>query len=262
MRSILLEGIYDPGILKAVFMAGGPGSGKSFTAKVLFGADPKSISTTMTRSGLKIINSDPLFEKLLKDAGVDPGDIGHIAQNDPDLAYQLGLDDERGVPADSPRGRAKASKKLAVKRYTRDDARLGIIMDGTGDDFEKIVTKKDHLEEIGYDTYMVFVNTTLEVALERNRNRERTMDEDVVENIWTDVQSNLGKFQSLFGSDNFVIVDNTVYGPLPEDLEKSVRRFISRPIRNPMGRQWIEDQLGQRGGGTQKELQRLLGKKR
>ena len=31
IREILLEGIYDPGILKAVFMAGGPGSGKTFT---------------------------------------------------------------------------------------------------------------------------------------------------------------------------------------------------------------------------------------
>ena len=35
---LLTEGVYDKGALKAVFMAGGPGSGKSFVAKGLFGS--------------------------------------------------------------------------------------------------------------------------------------------------------------------------------------------------------------------------------
>ena len=260
VRSILLEGVYDPGILKAVFMAGGPGSGKSFTARVLFGADRKAMITSMSASGLKIINSDPVFEKLLKDAGVSLGDLGKIADEDPELAYQLGLDDERGVPADSPRGVAKRSKDLAIKRFTRPEARLGVILDGTGDDFEKIVKKKNALEELGYDTYMVYVNTTLEVAQERNRNRERTMSAEKVEEIWTDVAQNLGEFQSLFGNQNLIIVDNTVYGPIPDKLESAVDQFLARSIRNPIGRRWIEDQLSQRGGGTRKERQKLLGK--
>ena len=33
---ILTEGVYDPGIFKAVFTAGGPGSGKSFAAAITF----------------------------------------------------------------------------------------------------------------------------------------------------------------------------------------------------------------------------------
>jgi hypothetical protein len=259
VRSILLEGIYDPGILKAVFMAGGPGSGKSFTARMLFGSDPKALMTSMSASGLKIINSDPLFEKLLKAAGVDPGDLGKIADEDPELAYQMGLDDKRGIPPDSPRGSAKRSKALAVKRFTSDERRLGIILDGTGDDFDKIVKKKDALEELGYDTYMVYVNTTLEVAQERNRNRDRTMSAAKVEEIWTDVAMNLGEFQSLFGNQNLIIVDNSVYSPIPEGVQGAVDKFLARSIRNPIGRKWIEDQLEQRGGGTRKEKQRLLG---
>ena len=240
IRGILAEGIYDPGILKAVFMAGGPGSGKSFTAKALFGADPKSISQAMTMSGLKIINSDPLFEKLLKNAGVDPGELGRIAQDDQELAYELGLDDARGIPPESPRARAKASKKLAVKRYSAPGRRLGIILDGTGDDLKKINDKKKDLEEVGYDTYMVFVNTSLEVAQERNADRERKLDPEMVEKIWTDVQSNLGAFQQLFGANNIVIVDNTVYGPVPETITKAVDGFLRRPIQNPIGRKWAE----------------------
>ena len=41
LKDLLNEGVYDKGILKAVFMAGGPGSGKSFVAKQLFGIPDK-----------------------------------------------------------------------------------------------------------------------------------------------------------------------------------------------------------------------------
>ena len=82
IRSVLEEGIYDPGILKAVFMAGGPGSGKSFTAKSLFGGNPKSVQNVSTASGLKIVNSDPAFEKFLADAGINPGDLGSMSDEE------------------------------------------------------------------------------------------------------------------------------------------------------------------------------------
>ena len=53
MMDLITEGVYDKGILKAVFMAGGPGSGKSYVAKNLFGI-PDSINVSY--SGLKTIN--------------------------------------------------------------------------------------------------------------------------------------------------------------------------------------------------------------
>lgn len=259
---LLTEGVYDQGVLKAVFMAGGPGSGKSFTAKSLFGGDKASDIASGTWSGLKILNSDPMFEKYLGDMGVDPGDLATIAANDPELAYKIGLDDERGVPPQSPRGKAKSFKKNAQRTWTRDDARLGIIVDGTGDDLSKITKKKAAMEELGYDTYMVFVNTTLDVAQERNMKRKRKLPPAKVDEIWTDVQANLGAFQRLFSQGDITIVDNTVYGPLPEDVEDAVANFLARPIRNPIGRRWIEDQLATRSGGTKKERGRLLGTSR
>ena len=109
---------------------------------------------------------------------------------------------------------------------------------------------------------MVFVNTTLDVAQERNASRLRKLPEDLVEEIWSNVQQNLGAFQRLFGANNITIVDNTVYGPLPDDINKSVRKFITAPIKNHIGKRWVEDKLGQRGGGTKKERHKLLGKKK
>ena len=48
LKDILNEGVDDPGILKAVFLAGGPASGKSYVASNLFGI-PEKINRTTSR---------------------------------------------------------------------------------------------------------------------------------------------------------------------------------------------------------------------
>ena len=58
--SLMTEGVDDPGILKCVFMAGGPGSGKSYTAMEIFGIG-KGLSS-VSATGLKSVNSDSAFE--------------------------------------------------------------------------------------------------------------------------------------------------------------------------------------------------------
>ena len=76
-----------------------------------------------------------------------------------------------------------------------------MIIDGTGHVYSKIQKNKKHTESLGYDTYMVFVNTSLEVnSQERNKQRDRVLPDDLLEKSWKDVQNNLGKFQNLFGS--------------------------------------------------------------
>ena len=57
---MIIEGVDDPGILKCVFMAGGPGSGKSFTMEI-FGID-KKLKSSFSATGLKNVNSDSAFE--------------------------------------------------------------------------------------------------------------------------------------------------------------------------------------------------------
>ena len=227
----LNEGVYDPGIFKAVFMAGGPGSGKSYTARSLFGGVRDAIAAG-TASGLKLVNSDPAFEHNLKKMGIDPRDLADMSDEEFDALT---------IPPDSPRGRAKRTRNAAQAGYV--EGRLGLVIDGTGDDYEKIKKKKGILEALGYDAYMVFVNTSEEVALERNRKRDRVLRDDMVSKIWGDVQENLGRFQGLFGAENIVIVDNTVYGPIPEDVQKAVDKFVRAPVKNYRGKQWIAAEL-------------------
>ena len=133
-----------------------------------------------------------------------------------------------------------------MQRSLWQEGRLGIIYDGTGDNYESIAKKKKLVEALGYDTAMVYINTTLEVAQERNANRDRVLPEELVEEIWTDVQANLGGFQQLFGS-KFYIIDNTTYGPPPAAINSALNQFASEPIQNPIGRAWVEDSLALRG---------------
>ena len=42
----LLEGVYDPNIFKAFFMAGGPGSGKSYAVMQGIGQAQKQVKVT------------------------------------------------------------------------------------------------------------------------------------------------------------------------------------------------------------------------
>ena len=85
---------------------------------------------------------------------------------------------------------------------------------------------------------MVFVNTSLEVAKERNQNRDRVLSDELLTKSWSDVQNNLGKFQNLFGS-NFRIVDNTVYKPIGRQVQKAVNNFVKKRVYNPIGKKWI-----------------------
>lgn len=250
-EALLMEGILDPGILKAVFLAGGPGSGKSYTAKKIFGGDTDLDLTAFTGIGLKILNSDPAFEMFLDKMGVSGKDLARIADEDVELSYKIGMNPDdpvtgepMGVPPESPRGKAKKLK--GMQRSLWQEGRLGIIYDGTGDNYDSIAKKKKLVEALGYDTAMVYINTTLEVAQERNAKRDRVLPEDLVEEIWTDVQANLGGFQQLFGR-NFYIIDNTTYGPPPAAINSALNQFVSEPIQNPIGRVWVEDKLALRG---------------
>ena len=45
--------------------------------------------------------------------------------------------------------------------------RLGMVVDGTGRDYDKIKNQVAQLRQLGYDCYMIFVNTSLDVALEK-----------------------------------------------------------------------------------------------
>lgn len=228
---MITEGVDDPGILKCIFLAGGPGSGKSYTAKEIFGVG-KTAFSSVSAGGLKIVNSDSAFENALKKNGISPKDLGKIEKENPQMWDKVAGEEN----PDSIRNKAKGITKQQQAFY--EAGRLGMIIDGTGDEVTKIKTKVQHAEALGYDCYMVFVNTSLEVALARNANRDRTLSDELVTEIWKACQENLGKFQTMF-SGRFVIVDNTEYKPVSKSVQKQVDTFLRQPIYNPIGKKWI-----------------------
>jgi predicted kinase len=227
---LITEGVDDPGILKCIFLAGGPGSGKSFTAKEIFGVGKSDIAS-VSAGGLKVLSSDVAFEQALKKNGINPKDLADIEKNDPNFWAYIA-----GDTGDSIRNR---SKQITQKQQAFYEAgRLGMIIDGTGDEVLKIRNKLDKAEKLGYDCYMVFVNTSLEVAIKRNAERSRSLPESLVREIWSKCQENMGKFQGMFGN-NFIIVDNTEYQPVNHSVQKQVDAFLRKPIQNPIGKKWI-----------------------
>ena len=227
-QSFVQEGVFDPGIFKAIFLAGGPGSGKSYVA-----------GKTTGGLGLKLINSDDTLERLLKKHNV-PLDFATMS---PDMTDKK----------DMLRGRAKELTfgQLRVKGYKGKGAldhyiagRLGLIIDGTGRDFDDIHRQASYLKRMGYDTYMIFVNTSEQVAQERNAARPRKLKPEMVKQMWLAVQQNIGKFQSYFRPPNFIVVDNNKAG---EDrfnkVSKRIRGLVKKKVTNPVAVQWIAMQM-------------------
>jgi hypothetical protein len=228
-EQMIAEGVDDPGIFKCIFLAGGAGVGKGYISKEIFGITDY---TKFAPSGLKVVNSDSAFEAELKKNGINPKDLAKIEKEDPQL-----WDTIQGNGRDSIRNKAKGITKQLKDFY--EAGRLGMIIDGTGHDYNKISKQKAHAEELGYDCYMVFVNTSLEVAKENNKKRDRTLSDDIVAQTWKEVQNNLGKFQQLFGGYKFSIVDNSVKGVKHGDVTKAAARFMAQPITNPTAKKWI-----------------------
>jgi len=213
----LQEGVYDPNIFKAIFMAGGPGSGKSYVAK-----------RTTSGLGLKMVNSDDIYEKMLNDAGMEAT---------PENIYS-----DKGQEI---RGRAKGVTSRMKGNFL--DGRLGLIIDGTGKDYDKIAKQVQGLKLLGYECYMIFVNTSLDTAQEQNKKRKRTLPEKEVATMWNDVQSNIGGFQRLFGNSNFIVVDNNMAG---EDIFAKVWKrcmlLIRKKVTNRIAKSWIAKELAKK----------------
>jgi predicted kinase len=232
LKDILNEGVYDPGILKCIFLAGGPGSGKSKVSKEIFNIQG---IVSFSHSGLKSVNSDTAFEHQLKKNGIDSKELAKIEKEDPALWDKI-TKDPKGV-----RELAKQTTQRIKSFY--EAGRLGMVIDGTGDDVLKIQNQKKRAESLGYDTFMVFVNTSLEVAKHRNSMRDRVLPENLLIPIWKECQNNLGKFQSMFGG-NFRIVDNSKDGNnVTNETKKHVDSFINSPIYNPIGKKWVTTQM-------------------
>ena len=216
-QQYITEGVYDPSIFKAFFLAGGPGSGKSWVSK-----------KALSGMGMKVINSDNAFVSKLKREK---------------LTLDFATHNEKEIIA-RDKIRSKSKRIAGMQLNMALEGRLGLIIDSTARDVEKISMQAADLRKIGYDIHMVFVNTSLDVALDRNRNRPRKLPDAIIINSHKQIQKNMGRLQRIFGARNFVVVDNNEPAEdVNPTVHKRIRCMIGRAPTSYQAVRWIHREL-------------------
>ena len=227
-ESLLFEGVHDKAIFKAVFLAGGPGSGKDYV-----------LDNTLAGHGMTEMNSDKALEYLMDKEGLDK-------------TMPASEEDKKNIV----RGRAKNITELRQRLAIL--GRNGLIINGTGDDVEKIAKIKKELESVGYESSMVLVNTADEVSKQRNIDRGqrggRTVPENIRKEKWDNVQNGRPEFAKMFG-DNYMEFDNSEdLRQAPPEVVKAkkdemlqmftkIKTFVSTPPKNSVADAWVAMEL-------------------
>lgn len=212
-KTFVDEGPNDPAIFKAIFLAGGPGSGKSFIVG----------KTALPAHGFKVVNSDDAFEIAMTKAKLTM---------DADTIFS--------TQGQEIRDKAKKLTDARMAGYLR--GRLGLVIDGTGKNVTKIQNQIKELRTLGYDVGMIYVNTDLDTAIKRNDARPRSLPVQQVTTLWKEVQKNIGSFNSMFGS-SFKVIDNSQDADIDKgimDGYKWAAKFAKANIKNPKAKKWIQ----------------------
>ena len=101
-----------------------------------------------------------------------------------------------------------------------------ILIDGTGRIYSTITAQSDYLRNLGYDTYMVFVDVPKDLAWQRNISRSRVVPRNVFNDIYENVYKNLKKYKEYF-RDDLIIIKNAHMENL-YDLKSKAVNLISR----------------------------------
>lgn len=222
MEDLITEGVYDPGIFKAVFLMGGPGSGKSAVVDKL----------GLKALGLKLVNTDKAFENGLKKAG---------------LSLDLrGADFEKIDPI---RAKAKNITGKNMDAYIR--GRLGMIFDTTAANKSKIVSYKKLLDKLGYEYKMIFVRTSLENAQKRNDMRARKLPPEIVKGDWDKAMAASNDFKKLFKRDFVEITNDDDIASLDRKastLYSKMLTWTSKYPSNKLALKWRERMILQKKG--------------
>ena len=205
---LVLEGINDPGIFKAIILAGGPGSGKSYIAQKL----------GLGTMGLRVVNSDQFFTMLMKKKG---------------LSLKMPADEFEEREA-----ARMAAKGLTDKRLSSTiDARLGIIIDSTSGDQKKTVKIIKKLKTVGYDVKVIFIETSLDTAQKRNQERSRTIPPNVVDFAWKGAQKAKKFLKASLAPRNYHEIKNELDGKIDMSVAGKLTTWAYK--LSPAALEWI-----------------------
>lgn len=196
----ILEGPHDPYQYKAIFFAGSPGAGKTYVARKLAGVF----------GGLKQVNMDIIFKHLMTKKN---------------LSWKMPPEEE----PEREKQRQRSKELVAKQQQSLSDSGLGLLVDSTGRIYETVEKIKNSLEDKGYETTMVFVNTDLQTALRRNRERERTLPDKLIHKNFEVIEQNLGRFQRLFNDVHLIDNSESAQDTVPDQIaqvEKNLRKFL------------------------------------
>ena len=188
---------------KVIFLAGGAGSGKGNVISKL----------GLSNMGFKIVNSDISLEWLKKNHGL-PENMNELTKEQRSKLGKLGAE----------------ARKIAKRKMMKYQGNAnGVVVDGTGGSVNSMRKLVDSFKEKGYDVSMIFVDTSLDIALKRNRARaERSLLDVIVKRNHEAVQGNKAEFIKMFGN-RFMEVntDNiTMKSPMPDKLTSEVNDFV------------------------------------
>ena len=197
------DGTSQPG-RKVIFLAGGAGSGKGNVISKL----------ELEKQGFKIVNQDISLEWLKKNNGL------------PENMNDLTKEQRSTLGTLQHQARGIAKRKMMKYQGNAD----GVVVDGTGGSIKAMENLVNEFKDKGYDVSMLFVETSLKTALERNAARkERSLLDKMVERNHQAVQNNKDGFKNMFG-DRFMEIktDNlTQKDAMPETLTSKVNDFVS-----------------------------------
>ena len=222
-KHFITEGLEDTASFKAIMMAGGAGSGKSFVIQM----------AGLRAVGMKVSNSDPHYEGMLAKAGLT-----------------LSPNDIMSAQGQAIRGKAKVLTDKQKEMWLK--GRLGIIVDGTGKDLDDVKEECQQMMDMGYEVGMIFVNTPLETSIERDKNRQRTLGAKLVTQTWKAVQANRDDFKRMFGS-QFVEIENastTTIEDLTAQANKAMNGFkpwINKEPTNSIYNNWKKAEMKKKG---------------
>ena len=197
---------YNRGQFKAIFVTGGPGSGKDIVIREAI-AEQKAIEISLSQAHDFLCDKHKLAEKT----------------ND----------------------------------YRRESLRNRgpLIINGPADSGKEILWVKEELEELGYQSMMVFVETTNEVSKQRNMKLSKMISESVRIDKWNQAQKYKNSFSSEF--DNFLCIENSgSYEEIEEyitDAYEKINTFIEGKNYNEVAFYWMENRGKNETTSTLKE---------
>lgn len=209
-KQYLDESINDAGILKAIFVVGLPGAGKSYTVSKLRG----------TISPL-VVNTDRAAEYLSR---------------------------KRNIMVNSqtwPEFKDDAHRITQSQLFNYVNGLLPLFVDGTSNDVSNILHRMGVLESIGYDVGVVVINTDVDTAISRANARaaeiKRSVDEEFIRTVYAEHEANVAFLRSKVTF--FHTVNNNTADVLSDEQMniafKKAQGFFTSPVSNPVGKRLI-----------------------